>query len=158
VVSLDPRISNIDEVREEARQRIIRIPHLDDGAREWLLQAVDRAHGLGRLFEVTFEPSSAKLTAEDVSFLKSQVLSNQIKNLLREPALAVFVLGFADKQGDDGRNLELSKQRAEVVTSVLRDQCGVRNFIEIVPMGATNLHDLKDYARNRVVEVWATLP
>jgi len=34
----------------------------------------------------------------------------------------------------------------------------VRNVIQAVPMGGTNIRDLTDYARNRVAEVWATLP
>ena len=157
-VSLDPQIADVNVVREEARERIFRIPNVSDNTREWLLQAVDRAHGVGRLFEVTFEPSSAKLTAEDISYLRSQVQNGQIKKLLSEHSLALFVLGFADKQGVDERNLALSKSRAEGVAAVLRDQCGVRNVIQTVPMGGTNIHDLSDYARNRVVEVWATLP
>jgi outer membrane protein OmpA-like peptidoglycan-associated protein len=157
-ISLDPEIHDVNAVREEARKRILRIPKIPDGTRDWLLQALEHAHGVGRLFEVTFEPSSFKLTAEDMSYLRSEVETDQIKKLLNEQALGLFVLGFADKQGADERNLALSKERAEVVASVLRSQCGVRNVIQTVPMGGTNIHDLHDYARNRVVEVWATLP
>jgi hypothetical protein len=130
-----PQIPDVKTVREEARERIFRIPNVPDATRELLLQAVDRAHGVGRLFEVTFEPSSAKLTAEDVSYLRSRLQNDQIKKLLGDQSLVLYVLGFADRQGDDERN-----------------------EIQTVSMGGTNIRDLNDYAKNRVVEVWATVP
>ena len=49
------------------------------------------------------------------------------------------VLGFADLQGDNQKNLELSYRRAEAVVEILVTKCGVLNEVHAVPMGGTDL-------------------
>ena len=82
----------------------------------------------------------------------------QIKKLLDDPTLVLVILGFADKQGANEANQSLSLGRAQSVMEVLRDKCGVQNVMHLVPMGGTDLLDLHNLAKNRVVEVWAALP
>jgi outer membrane protein OmpA-like peptidoglycan-associated protein len=68
------------------------------------------------------------------------------------------ILGYADRQGDDQKNLQISNGRAQSVMEALRDQLGVQNVMHLVPMGGTDILDPRELAKNRVVEVWAVLP
>ena len=69
-----------------------------------------------------------------------------------------MILGYADKQGDDQKNLQISSGRAQTVMEALRDQLGIQNVMHMVPMGGTTLLDPRELAKNRIVEVWAVLP
>lgn len=82
----------------------------------------------------------------------------QIKKLLDDPTLVLVILGYADKQGDDQKNLQISNARAQAVMEALRDQLGIQNVMHVVPMGGTDLLDPRELAKNRIVEVWAVLP
>jgi outer membrane protein OmpA-like peptidoglycan-associated protein len=68
------------------------------------------------------------------------------------------ILGYADKQGDDQRNLQISTGRGQSVIDVLRDQLGVQNVMHLVPMGGSDILDPRELAKNRIVEVWGVLP
>jgi outer membrane protein OmpA-like peptidoglycan-associated protein len=156
-INLDVSLPEIDEVKRAVLKRIDLMPNLTKQNRDRLYSAVDKAHGLGRLFSVSFVTSNIKPTSQDVAFVKSQVEKPQVKQLLDDPTLVLVVLGYADKQGDDKRNLEISTGRAQEVSAVLK-QAGVQNVIHEVPMGGTDIMDAKELAKNRVVEVWAVQP
>ena len=90
--------------------------------------------------------------------MKSQLEHPQIKKLLDDPTLVLVILGYADKQGDEQKNLQISNARAQTVMEALRDQLGIQNVMHVIPMGGTDLLDARELAKNRVVEVWAVLP
>ena len=90
--------------------------------------------------------------------MKNQLERPQIKKILEDPTLVLVILGYADLQGDEQKNLQISNGRAQTVMDTLRDQLGIQNVMHIVPMGGTNLLDARELAKNRVVEVWAVLP
>ena len=68
------------------------------------------------------------------------------------------MLGFADKTGDKKTNLKVAQRRADNVTNVLKDKCGVLNIIHPFSMGDTELLEPDGLAKNRAVEVWVALP
>jgi len=158
IINLDASLPEIDEVRKAVLKRIDLMPNLTKPNRDRLYTAVERAHGLGRLFSVSFLTSNTKPTAQDIAFLKGQVERPQVKQLLDDPTLVLVILGYADKQGADKRNLDISTNRAHEVADALRTQCGVQNVMHEVPMGGTDILDAKELAKNRIVEVWAVLP
>jgi outer membrane protein OmpA-like peptidoglycan-associated protein len=84
--------------------------------------------------------------------------SPQLKKFLDDPTLVLVILGYADKQELDQKNLDISNGRAQAVMDALRDQVGVQNVMHVVPMGGTDLLDPRQLAKNRIVEVWAVLP
>jgi len=90
--------------------------------------------------------------------MKSQFQQPDIEKMLDDPTVVIVILGYADKQGDDQRNLQISTGRAQSVMEALRDQCGVQNVMHIVPMGGTDLLDPRQLAKNRVAEIWAVSP
>lgn len=157
-INLDTNTPEIDEVKRAVLKRIDQMPNVTQANKDKLYSAVERAHGLGRLFTVPFETRLTTLAAQDLAFIQNAVQQPQIRKLLDDPTLVLVILGFADKQGADVANQNLSFGRAQAVMEALRDKCGVQNVMHVVPMGGTDLLDPHNLAKNRVVEVWAALP
>jgi outer membrane protein OmpA-like peptidoglycan-associated protein len=157
-IDLDINLPEIAAVKREVLKRIDLMPNVSAQNKDRLYGAVDRARGMGRLFSVSFETSLTKIPPEQIAAIKSQLDHPQIKKFLDDPTLVLVILGYADKQGDDQKNLDISNARAQAVMDVLRDQVGVQNVMHVVPMGGTDLLDARQLAKNRIVEVWAVLP
>jgi hypothetical protein len=145
-------------LKRDVLKRIDLMPNVSQSNKDRLYSAVDRARAMDRLFTISFETSFTKVAPQDVAFMKAQVERGEVKKMLDDPTLVLVILGYADKQGDDQKNLQISTARAQAVMEVLRDQCGVQNVMHVVPMGGTDLLDPRQLAKNRVVEVWSVLP
>ncbi|HEY0793175.1 MAG TPA: OmpA family protein [Chthoniobacterales bacterium] len=156
-LNFDTSNPEIATVRREILRRIERSPY-PQAQKDRAYELVDRAHGMGRLFTVAFETSNVKLSPEDATQAQNQVTQPQIKKLLEDPAVVLVVLGYADRQGVDVRNQQLSQERAQAVLEFLRDKCSVLNVMYPFAMGGTDLFDQREFAKNRIVEVWAVLP
>jgi outer membrane protein OmpA-like peptidoglycan-associated protein len=154
----DINLPEIAAVKKDVLKRIDLMPNVSQSNKDRLYSAVDRARAMGRLFTVSFETSLTKISPQDIAFMKAELERPEIKKMLDDPTLVLVILGYADKQGDDQKNLQISTARAQTVMEVLRDQCGVQNVMHIVPMGGTDLLDAHQLAKNRVVEVWSVLP
>jgi outer membrane protein OmpA-like peptidoglycan-associated protein len=157
-IDLDITLPEIAEVKRQVLKRIDLMPNVSSQNKDRLYGAVDRARGMGRLFSVNFETSLTKIAPEEIASMKSQLDHPQVKKLLDDPTLVLVILGYADKQGDDQKNLQISNARAQAVMDALRDQLQVQNVMHVIPMGGTDLLDARELAKNRVVEVWAVLP
>jgi outer membrane protein OmpA-like peptidoglycan-associated protein len=157
-INLDITLPEIAEVKRAVLKRIDLMPNVSEANKEKLYNALDRARAMGRLFTISFETSLTRISPQSVAYMKSQLERPQIKQMLDDPTLVLVVLGYADKQGADQKNLQISSGRAEAVMEALRDQCGIQNVIHVVPMGGTDLLDARELAKNRIVEVWAVLP
>jgi len=157
-INFDITLPEIAEVKREVLKRIDQMPNVSAQNKDRLYSAVERARGMGRLFTVSFETSFTKVSPEALADMKSQLERPQIKSYIDDPTLVLVILGYADKQGDNQKNLQISSARAEDVRDVLRDQLGIQNVMHTVPMGGTDLLDPRELAKNRIVEVWAVLP
>jgi outer membrane protein OmpA-like peptidoglycan-associated protein len=157
-IDLDISLPEIAAVKREVLKRIDLMPNVSSQNKDRLYSAVDRARGMGRLFSVSFETSLTKVTPEAIAAMKSELDHPQLKKFLDDPTLVLVILGYADKQGLDQKNLDISNGRAQAVMDALRDQVGVQNVMHVVPMGGTDLLDPRQLAKNRIVEVWAVLP
>ena len=157
-ISFDMTLPEIAEVKRLVLKRIDLMPNVSQQNKDRLYSAVERARGMGRLFTISFETSLTKVTPQDVAYLRTQVERPDIKKLLDDPTLVLVILGYADKQGDDQRNLQISIGRGQSVIDVLRDQLGVQNVMHLVPMGGSDILDPRELAKNRIVEVWGVLP
>jgi len=156
--SPDINTSEVEEVRRAVLKRIDIMPNLSEAKKEKLYSAVERAHGMCRLFTISFEMRVTEVRSQDVAFIQKEVNQPRIKNLLDDPIFILVILGFADKQGADQPNQNLSRRRAQAVMEVLRDKAGVQNAMQVVPMGGTDLLDPRNLAKNRIVEVWGAFP
>ena len=157
-IDLDVTLPEIAEVKRAVLKRIDLMPNVSSQNKDRLYGAVERARGMGRLFSVNFQTSFTKIAPEEIVSMKSQLDHSQVKKLLDDPTLVIVILGYADKQGDDQKNLQISSARAQTVMDTLRDQLGIQNVMHVIPMGGTDLLDARELAKNRVVEVWAVLP
>jgi outer membrane protein OmpA-like peptidoglycan-associated protein len=157
-IDLDVTLPEIAEVKRAVLKRIDLMPNVSAQNKDRLYGAVERSRGMGRLFSVSFETSLTKILPEELASMKAHLEYPQVKKLLDDPTLVLVILGYADKQGDDQKNLQISSGRAQTVMDALRDQIGIQNVMHVVPMGGTDLLDPKQLAKNRVVEVWAVLP
>jgi outer membrane protein OmpA-like peptidoglycan-associated protein len=157
-INFDISLPEIAEVKREVLKRIDSMPNVSQQNKDRLYTAVDRARGMGRLFTVPFDTSLTKVSPDALAQIRTELDRPQIKSLLDDPTFVLVILGYADKQGDNQRNLQISSARAEEVRNVLRDQLGIQNVMHVVPMGGTDLLDPRELAKNRIVEVWAVLP
>ena len=62
------------------------------------------------------------------------------------------------KQGEESKNLEVSRARAESVLKALKERMDVVNVMHTVGMRGKNLFDQANSEKNRMVEVWAVQP
>ncbi len=157
-IDFDITLPEIADVKRQVLKRIDLMPNVSAQNKDRLYGAVDRARGMGRLFTIGFETSLTKVTPEEIEYMKSHLEYPQIKKVLDDPTLVLVILGYADKQGDDQKNFQISNARAQAVMEALRDQLGVQNVMHVIPMGGTDLLDARELAKNRIVEVWAVLP
>jgi outer membrane protein OmpA-like peptidoglycan-associated protein len=81
-----------------------------------------------------------------------------MQKLVADPTVLLVMVGFADKQGDESKNLEVSRTRAESVVKALKERTDVANVMHSVGMGGQNLFDQSNLEKNRLVEVWAVQP
>jgi len=145
-------------VRGEVLKRIDLMPNLSPGDRQKLYARVDRAHGMGKVITIPFAVGSRAVGAKEIEQMKSALQSPQVANLIKDPTVVFVLLGFADKRGDEKINQKISVDRAENISQTLKEKCGLQNVTQPVGMGGSALFDSGNFARNRVVEVWAVVP
>jgi len=151
--------SGVDKAqRREVLKRIDAMPNVTAANKERLYVYVDRAQTLKRVLNVNFERGKTKLGEAAIKKLVEESRRPEFANEARDPAVVFVVLGFADKKGNEKTNLQVSLDRAENVTEILRKHCGMLNMMQTVPMGVSDLFNPQDPTGNRVVEVWAVLP
>ena len=139
-------------------KRIQLQPTLTQTQKDTIIEEVQSAKKMGRIAVIAFPTSVSNPSPDDVAMIVSQLDSPQVRQLLKDPKIVLAVLGYADLQGDNQKNLELSYRRAEAVVEILVTKCGVLNEVHAVPMGGTDLFDPHGFARNRTAEVWAGQP
>jgi outer membrane protein OmpA-like peptidoglycan-associated protein len=82
----------------------------------------------------------------------------EMQKLVGDPTVLFIVVGFADQQGEESKNVEVSKARAENVVRALKERTDLANVMHSVGMGGQNFFDQKNLEKNRLVEVWAVEP
>jgi outer membrane protein OmpA-like peptidoglycan-associated protein len=151
--------SGVDDAqRQEVLKRIDAMPNVTAANKEHLYAYVERAQKIRRVLNVNFERGKTKLGEAAIKKLVEESRLPEFANQARDPAVVFVVLGFADKKGNEKTNLQVSLDRAEHITEILRKHCSLLNMIQTVPMGVSDLFNPQDPAGNRVVEVWAVLP
>jgi len=156
--NLDLTGADLEEVKKGILKRIELQPTASRAQKDRAYAMVQTAKGMGRIVIISFATAITNLPAEDIASIQSQVAQPRVQKLLEEPTLLLVILGYADKQGNDQRNIDLSFGRAQTVAEILRTKCGILNVMYPVPMGGTDLFDQREFSKNRVVEVWVIKP
>jgi outer membrane protein OmpA-like peptidoglycan-associated protein len=147
-----------NRVRQEVLQRIDLLKVLTDADKDKLYVQVERARGFVKIAIIPFMQNRTIVGPAQIEALIKNLNGPNLRKLLADPTVALIMLGYADKKGDEVKNLEISRNRAESVVKALKEKIDLVNLMHAVGMGGQEIFDAADLEKNRVVEVWAVEP
>ena len=147
-----------DAMRQEVLNRIDLLKSLSQGDKDKLYVQVERARAFQKIAVIAFAQNRTTPSAEQVEALVRRLKETKMQKLVADPTVLFVMVGFADKQGDESKNLEVSRTRAESVAKALKEKTDIANVMHSVGMGGQNLFDQSNLEKNRLVEVWAVQP
>jgi outer membrane protein OmpA-like peptidoglycan-associated protein len=150
--------SEVDATREDVLKRINAMPRFSAEEKKRLGEKMETARSMDRLLVMHFETGQAALNRAEADDLTKRFKSKEFEDKLSDPTVVFVVAGYADAAGDPKTNLQISQQRADNVTKMLKDKTNLLNVIHSVGMGSTALLDGKRPDQNRAVEIWAVAP
>jgi outer membrane protein OmpA-like peptidoglycan-associated protein len=146
------------EVRKEVLARIDLLKELSQKDRDYLYAQVERARGFTKLAIIPFPSGKTRPEQFQIDHLLTYLQKPEYQKLYEDPTVVFVVAGYADKQGNEDQNMEISKQRAQVVAKILETQAKIANTIRAVGMGGSEFFGHGTPDKNRVVEIWLAAP
>jgi hypothetical protein len=146
-----------DRVKQEVLQRIDLMRALNDAEKDKLYALVERARGFRKIAIIPFTQTRTNAGAAQIDGLIKTLNGPDLRKLLADPTVALIMVGYVDKKGDEEKNLEISRTRAENVVKAVREKMDLVNVMHAVGMGGQDI-DQADPEKNRAVEVWAVQP
>ena len=119
---------------------------------------METARSMERLLVIRFDTRQTTLSRAATDDLTKRFKSKEVEEKISDPTVVFVVAGYADAAGDPKTNLQISQQRADNVTRVLREKTNLLNVVHSLGMGSTDLLDGKRPDQNRAVEIWAVAP
>lgn len=156
-----PAVTNAresDEMRHEVLNRIDLMPGLSQKERDQLYAQVERARAFSKLAIVPFATGKTSPGASQVEELTRRLGQPDLKTLMTDPTVVLVMVGYADKLGDQAKNEEISRSRAESIMKSLKERLKLVNMMHAVGLGGQDLFDKANPDKNRIVEVWAVQP
>ena len=150
--------SEVDATREDVLKRINAMPRFTAEEKKRLSEKMETARSMERLLVIRFDTGQTALSRAATDDLTKRFKSKEVEDKISDPTVVFVVAGYADAAGDPKTNLQISQQRADNVTRVLKDKTNLLNVIHSVGMGSTDLLDGKRPDQNRAVEIWAVAP
>jgi outer membrane protein OmpA-like peptidoglycan-associated protein len=146
------------EVRKEVLARVDLLKELSQKERDYLYAQVERARGFTKLAIIPFPSGKTRPEQFQIDHLLGYLQKPEYQKLYEDPTVVFVVAGYADKQGNESQNQEISKERAQVVTKILETQAKIANTIRAVGMGGSEFFGHGTPDKNRVVEIWLAAP
>jgi outer membrane protein OmpA-like peptidoglycan-associated protein len=146
------------EVRKEVLARVDLLKELSQKERDYMYAQVERARGFTKLAIIPFPSGKTRPEQFQIDHLLSYLQKPEYQKLYEDPTVVFVVAGYADKQGNESQNQEISKQRADVVAKILETQAKIANTIRAVGMGGSEFFGHGTPDKNRVVEIWLAAP
>jgi outer membrane protein OmpA-like peptidoglycan-associated protein len=146
------------EVRKEVLARVDLLKELSQKERDYLYAQVERARGFTKLAIIPFPSGKTRPEQFQIDHLITYLQKPDYQKLYEDPTVVFVVAGYADTQGNEGQNMEISKQRAQVVAKFLETQGKIANTIRAVGMGGSEFFGHGTPDKNRVVEIWLAAP
>ena len=146
------------EVRKEVLARVDLLKELSQKERDYMYAQVERARGFTKLAIIPFPSGKTRPEQFQIDHLLSYLQKPEYQKLYEDPTVVFVVAGYADKQGNESQNLEISKQRAQVVAKILETQAKIANTIRAVGLGGSEFFGHGTPDKNRVVEIWLAAP
>lgn len=126
--------------------------------KDYLYAQVERARGFTKLAIIPFVRGRTKPEQYQIDHTLSYLEKPEFKKLFEDPTVVLVVAAYADKQGSDEQNLQISKERATNLMKILQNQGHVTNTVRAVGMGGLDFFDKNDAEKNRIAEVWLVAP
>jgi serine/threonine protein kinase len=149
---------DVDATREEVIKRINLLPGITAEKRANLIEKMHKARSMERLAVIPFDSGRTTLKRAAADQVVQAFDTPAMHDKLSDPTIILVVAGYADTGGRADQNLRISKERAENVSRVLKEQAQLLNAMQTIGMGGTELLDSNRPDQNRVVEVWAVVP
>lgn len=146
------------EVRKEVLARVDLLKELSQKERDYLYAQVERARGFTKLAIIPFPSGKTRPEQFQTDHLLGYLQKPEYQKLYEDPTVVFVVAGYADKQGNESQNQEISKERAQVVAKILETQAKIANTIRAVGMGGSEFFGHGTPDKNRVVEIWLAAP
>jgi outer membrane protein OmpA-like peptidoglycan-associated protein len=147
-----------DEMRHEVLNRVDLMPGLSQKDKDQLYAQVERARAFSKLAIVPFATGKTSPGASQVEELMRRLGQPDLKTLMTDPTVVLVMVGYADKQGAQAKNEEISRTRAESIMKSLKERLKLVNMMHAVGLGGQDLFDRANPDKNRIVEVWAVQP
>ena len=147
-----------DATRKDVLNRIDLMRNLSQKEKDEFYAQVERARGFRKLAVISFASGRSTGTAAQADELLTKLNDADAKKLLEDPTVVVLLVGYADTQGDETKNLEVSRSRAESLEKQLTAKLNLKNIVHSVGMGGQDFFDKTNREKNRIVEVWAVQP
>ncbi len=147
----------VDDTRREVLKRIDLMPELSQKDKDQLYAQVERARGFSKIAVIPFPTGKSSLGSAQIEEVIKRIEDEQVHHLLDDPTVVLVMVGYADKQGDQAKNREISRTRAEAVVKAIKDKLNPMNIMHAVGMGGQDLFG-STLDKNRVVEIWAVEP
>lgn len=150
--------NEVDATREDVLKRINAMPRFTAEEKKRLTEKMEMARSMERLLVIRFETGQTTVGRSAADDLMKRFKSKDIQDKISDPTVVFMVAGYADSAGDPKKNLQISQQRADNVTKILKERTNLLNVTHSVGMGSTDLLDSKRADQNRAVEIWAVAP
>jgi outer membrane protein OmpA-like peptidoglycan-associated protein len=134
------------------------MPRFTAEEKKRLSEKMETARSMERLLVIRFDIGQTALSRVASDDLMKRFKSKEVQDKISDPTVVFVGAGYADAVGDPKTNLQISQQRADNLTRVLKEKTNLLNVIHSVGMGSTDLLDGKRPDQNRAVEIWAVAP
>ena len=149
---------DVDPAKEGVVKRINALPGFTAEKKANLIEKMHKARSMERLTVIPFDIGQTALHRAATDELVKAFDTPEMRDKLSDPTIILVVAGYADTAGRADLNLRFSQERAENVSKILKEQARLRNAMQTIGMGGTELLDSKRPDQNRAVEVWAVVP
>jgi outer membrane protein OmpA-like peptidoglycan-associated protein len=147
-----------EDTRKEVLTRVDLMHNVSQKEKDQLYAQIERARGFTKIALIPFQSGRTAPGSSQVDDLVKRIQEPDIQKLLSDPTVALIFVGYADTQGNEASNLEISRTRAESVQKMVSTRLKLTNLMHSVGMGGQELFDKANREKNRVVEVWAVQP
>ena len=146
------------DTRQQVLTRVDLMRNISQKEKDQLYAQIVRAHGFTKIALIPFQSGRTAPGSAQIDDLVKRLQDADIQKLLSDPTVVLIFVGYADTQGNEDSNLEISRTRAESVQKMVSARLKLSNLMHSVGMGGQELFDKENREKNRVVEVWAVQP
>ena len=146
------------DTRQQVLTRVDLMRNISQKEKDQLYAQIVRAHGFTKIALIPFQSGRTAAGSAQIDDLVKRIQDADVQKLLSDPTVVLIFVGYADTQGNEDSNLEISRTRAEAVQKLVSARLKLSNLMHSVGMGGQELFDKENREKNRVVEVWAVQP